>query len=117
VSLTKGMRVRPDGPQLVSQMITSYLGVSCSVLMGANIAADIGAEQLSEAVIGYTSLADAQLLQKLFGRKYFVVNLTPDVVGGVIGGRWRAHRRGAAPRPAAQRPTPLRRWAPRCAAR
>lgn len=46
VSLTKGMRVREDGPQLVSQMVAKYLGVDCSVLMGANIARDIGAEQV-----------------------------------------------------------------------
>jgi glycerol-3-phosphate dehydrogenase (NAD+) len=34
VSLIKGLRVAPDGgPQLVSQMITKYLGMDCSVLM------------------------------------------------------------------------------------
>lgn len=33
VSLIKGMRVTADGPQLISQMITKYLGVDCSVLM------------------------------------------------------------------------------------
>jgi hypothetical protein len=32
------MRVRPDGPQLISQMVRKYLGIDCSVLMGANIA-------------------------------------------------------------------------------
>jgi hypothetical protein len=61
ISLTKGMRVRPDGPQLISQMVTSYLNVDCSVLMGANIARDIGQEQLSEAVIGYTNVSNAQV--------------------------------------------------------
>jgi glycerol-3-phosphate dehydrogenase len=61
ISLTKGMRVRPDGPQLISQMVSSYLNVDCSVLMGANIAADIGQEQLSEAVIGYTNVNNAQV--------------------------------------------------------
>ena len=52
ISLTKGMRVRPDGPQLISEMVRKNLGVDCSVLMGANIAKDIGAMQLSEATIG-----------------------------------------------------------------
>lgn len=46
VSLTKGMRVRSDGPQLISQMVRHYLSVDCSVLMGANIAADIGREEV-----------------------------------------------------------------------
>lgn len=32
------MRVRSDGPQLISQMISKYLNIDCSVLMGANIA-------------------------------------------------------------------------------
>jgi hypothetical protein len=32
-----------------------YLGIDCSVLMGANIARDIGHEELSGAVIGYTN--------------------------------------------------------------
>ena len=52
ISLTKGMRVRPEGPQLVSEMMRKSLGADCSVLMGANIAKDIGAGQLSEATIG-----------------------------------------------------------------
>lgn len=38
ISLTKGMRVRPDGPQLISAMVRRYLGIECCVLMGANIA-------------------------------------------------------------------------------
>lgn len=82
----QGMRVRSDGPQLVSQMITKYLNIDCSVLMGANIAGDIGREQLSEAVIGYTNLEHAKLLKKLFETKYFVVNLLPDVAGAEMCG-------------------------------
>ena len=46
------MRVRPEGPQLISEMVRKNLGADCSVLMGANIAGDIGAGQLSEATIG-----------------------------------------------------------------
>ena len=49
----QGMRVRPDGPQLISELIRKSVGADCSVLMGANIAQDIGAGQLSEATIGY----------------------------------------------------------------
>ena len=33
VSLVKGMRVTAEGPQLISQMVTKYLGIDCSVLM------------------------------------------------------------------------------------
>jgi glycerol-3-phosphate dehydrogenase len=55
------MRVRSDGPQLISQLITKYLAIDCSVLMGANIAGDIGREQLSEAVIGYSNPEHAKV--------------------------------------------------------
>ena len=34
----QGMRVRPEGPQLISEMVRRTLGIDCSVLMGANIA-------------------------------------------------------------------------------
>ena len=52
ISLTKGMRVRADGPQLISEMVRRSLDCDCSVLMGANIAKDIGSRELSEATIG-----------------------------------------------------------------
>lgn len=86
ISLTKGMRVRSDGPQLISQMVTKYLGIDCSVLMGANIAGDIGKEELSEAVIGYTNYDHAKILKKLMEAKYFNITLIPDVVGAEMCG-------------------------------
>ncbi|GFR51762.1 hypothetical protein Agub_g14217 [Astrephomene gubernaculifera] len=86
ISLTKGMRVRPEGPQLISQMVRRYLGIDCAVLMGANIATDIGREQLSEAVIGYDNLDHAERFKKLFQRPYFRVSLLPDPVGAEMCG-------------------------------
>ncbi|GLC44857.1 hypothetical protein PLESTM_001654900, partial [Pleodorina starrii] len=86
ISLTKGMRVRPEGPQLISQMVRRYLGIDCSVLMGANIATDIGREQMSEAVIGYDDLDAAKKFRKLFERPYFRVGLLPDPVGAEMCG-------------------------------
>jgi glycerol-3-phosphate dehydrogenase (NAD+) len=80
ISLTKGMRVRPDGPQLISEAVRSILRIDCSVLMGANIASAIGREELSEATIGYVDLANATLLQKLFQRPYFHITVVPDPV-------------------------------------
>lgn len=32
------MRVRAEGPQLISEMVRKTLNIDCSVLMGANIA-------------------------------------------------------------------------------
>ena len=82
------MRVRSDGPQLISQMVSKYLNIDCSVLMGANIAMDIGKEQLSEAVIGYSNYDHAKILKKLFETPYFYVNLLPDVVSPGFGRFW-----------------------------
>ncbi|PSC74868.1 glycerol-3-phosphate dehydrogenase [Micractinium conductrix] len=86
ISLTKGMRVRPDGPQLISELIRKELGVDCSVLMGANIAGDIARGELSEATIAYNVLANGQLLQEVFERAYFYTTLVPDVVGAEMCG-------------------------------
>eukprot|EP00198_Chlamydomonas_reinhardtii_P000461 XP_001689796.1 predicted protein [Chlamydomonas reinhardtii] len=86
ISLTKGMRVTPEGPELISQIVRRTLGVDCSVLMGGNIAEDVGREQLSEAVIGYYNLEHAQRFKKLFQRPYFRVTLLPDPVGAELCG-------------------------------
>ncbi|GBF87939.1 glycerol-3-phosphate dehydrogenase [Raphidocelis subcapitata] len=86
VSLTKGMRVRREGPQLISEMVSKYLGIDCSVLMGANIATAIGREELSEAVIGYSVRDNALLLRKLFQTRYFRVSLLADVAGAEMCG-------------------------------
>ncbi|MEW5301255.1 MAG: hypothetical protein WDW36_004126 [Sanguina aurantia] len=86
ISLIKGMRVMPEGPQLISVMVQRMLRIDCSVLMGGNIAKDIAAEQMSEAVIGYTLRSNALLLQSLFVRPYFKVNLLNDTVGAEMCG-------------------------------
>eukprot|EP01026_Neomeris_dumetosa_P006167 TRINITY_DN1194_c0_g1_i4.p1 TRINITY_DN1194_c0_g1~~TRINITY_DN1194_c0_g1_i4.p1 ORF type:complete len:652 (+),score=126.25 TRINITY_DN1194_c0_g1_i4:73-2028(+) len=86
ISLIKGMRVRKDGPQLISQMIHNILEIDCSVLMGANIATDIAAEQLSESTIGFDNLENGERWLKLFRRQYFLVDAVPDVVGVEICG-------------------------------
>lgn len=65
ISLIKGMRVRNDGPQLISQLVSRALGIDCSVLMGANIAEGIAREELSEAVIGECSLVPGRNSQQI----------------------------------------------------
>ncbi|GAB4821168.1 hypothetical protein N2152v2_008214 [Parachlorella kessleri] len=86
ISLTKGMRVRPEGPQLISELVRKELGLDCSVLMGANIAADIAKGELSEATIGYNILDNAKVLKDLFETDYFYVTLVNDVVGAEMCG-------------------------------
>ncbi len=72
--------MRADGPQLISELLRKTLRVECGVLMGANIAKDIGNEQLSEATIGYRT-PDGDLFHKLFSTPYFYCTNTIDVVG------------------------------------
>jgi len=86
LSLTKGMRIRAEGPQLVSAMVRSKLGIDCSVLMGPNIAEEVAAEKLCEATIGYRVVESARVLQKLFERPHFQVACVPDVEGCEIYG-------------------------------
>ncbi len=45
------------------------------------VAQDIGHEQFSEAVIGYSSYENAERFKKLVERPYFRINLLPDPVG------------------------------------
>ena len=73
ISLTKGMRIRPEGPQLISEMVRRKLGIDCSVLMGANIAGEIGAGELSEATIGYRVPENAKVFKTLFQTPAFIV--------------------------------------------
>lgn len=54
--------------------------------MGANIAADIAQQQLSEAVIGYNRLENGRLLARLFETDAFLISLTPDVAGAEMCG-------------------------------
>lgn len=42
ISLIKGMEVKTEGPSMISKYITKMLGTSCCVLMGANIAQEVG---------------------------------------------------------------------------
>jgi len=86
VSLTKGMRVRPEGPQLISELVRKELNIDCSVLMGANIASEIAAGELSECTIGYSIYDHAHQLQLLFETENFYVSIVPDVTGCEIAG-------------------------------
>jgi len=86
ISLTKGMRIRPEGPQLISELVRRKLGVDCSVLMGANIASEIGAGQLSEGTIGYKVLSNALVFKQLFQTDAFNITMVPDVEGAEMCG-------------------------------
>ncbi|KAI8850142.1 NAD-dependent glycerol-3-phosphate dehydrogenase C-terminus-domain-containing protein, partial [Chytridium lagenaria] len=72
ISLTKGVNFHDGDIELISDMIQRNLGVDCSVLMGANIAAEVAEERVGEE------------WKKVFRTKYFRVQtfrLLDDVAG------------------------------------
>eukprot|EP00742_Colponemidia_sp_Colp-10_P004392 GILJ01004688.1.p1 GENE.GILJ01004688.1~~GILJ01004688.1.p1 ORF type:complete len:364 (-),score=59.45 GILJ01004688.1:305-1354(-) len=84
VSLIKGINFQSmgTGVELLSEVISQELGgVDTSVLMGANIATDVAAEQFCESTLGYRVHEHAVLLQQIFQVPYFSVGLVNDVVG------------------------------------
>eukprot|EP00808_Paulinella_micropora_P013160 g24190.t1 len=81
ISLIKGMDVTKDGFQLISSLITKELKIDCSVLMGANVADEIGQEKFTEATVGYATEEAGHLWQKAFNTPYFRVCTVKDVVG------------------------------------
>ena len=91
LSLVKGMRVTPAGPQLVSELIARVPGVaSVAVLSGPNIAAEVAAGGLAEASLGYEGdVRAAAVWRRLFQTPSFHVDLVP---GEERKGRWRLGR-------------------------
>ncbi|KAK9221548.1 hypothetical protein WN944_009975 [Citrus x changshan-huyou] len=84
ISLIKGMEVKREGPCMISTLISEQLGVSCCVLMGANIAneASIAVEKFSEATVGYRDNREiAEKWVQLFSTPYFMVTAVQDVEG------------------------------------
>lgn len=87
VSLVKGMRVRPDGPQLISELLERQLNVGCSVLSGPNVAAEVAAGQPTEASLGFAGDArTAAIWVRLFGSPSFDVHLVADRAGVEMAG-------------------------------
>ena len=86
LSLIKGMRVRPEGPQLISAMIERVLGVETAVLKGANIAEEVARGGLTEATVAAASPATADLFVRLFSSDNFVVRSCADRVGVEMAG-------------------------------
>jgi len=81
ISLIKGVNLNETGPVLLSRTIVDILDVDVSVLMGANIAAEIAKDQFSEATIGYTKEENAQLFVTLFHTPKFMCTPIKDVPG------------------------------------
>lgn len=81
ISLIKGIDASANGISLISDLISSSLGIDVSVLMGANIANEVAQEQFCESTVGYRVAANAAVFKILLDTKYFLVNCVDDVEG------------------------------------
>ncbi|XP_038608938.1 glycerol-3-phosphate dehydrogenase [NAD(+)], cytoplasmic [Tachyglossus aculeatus] len=79
VSLIKGVDEGPQGLKLISEVIRDSLGIPMSVLMGANIANEVAAENFCETTIGCRDPAQGQLLKELFQTPNFRVTVVKEV--------------------------------------
>eukprot|EP00977_Amphora_coffeiformis_P007235 scaffold1569_cov171-Amphora_coffeaeformis.AAC.21 len=87
ISLIKGIHLSPhDGPQLLSSMVRRTLNVECAVMMGANLAHEIGPGGLCEATIGSHVAEQGHIFRELFETNYFTVNVITDVEGTELAG-------------------------------
>lgn len=78
ISLIKGLDISENGLELISHVITKELGISCAVLMGANIAPEVAKENYCEATIGCKDKSMGLLLKEIFQTPYFRIVVVED---------------------------------------
>ncbi|KAL2102001.1 hypothetical protein ACEWY4_003762 [Coilia grayii] len=78
LSLIKGVDEGPDGLKLISDVIQEKLGITVSVLMGANIANEVADEKFCETTIGCKNRDDGSLLKELMQTKNFRITVVEE---------------------------------------
>ncbi|XP_071499167.1 glycerol-3-phosphate dehydrogenase [NAD(+)], cytoplasmic-like [Diadema antillarum] len=79
ISLIKGVHIKDNGLELISELISGYLGgIPCHVLMGANLAPEVAAEKFCETTIGCKDKEKGKLLKLLFEVDYFRIVVVED---------------------------------------
>ena len=79
ISLVKGFDILPGGGiQLISQEIKKHLDIPVSVLMGANLAAEVADEQFCETTVGCQDPVIGQEFKVLFQTENFRVTVVND---------------------------------------
>ena len=89
VSLVKGMMIKRDGPELISEMISNILNLDTevAVLMGANVASDVARDEFVEASIGCKDAKIANIVKSLVNTHTFRIDLvTADVASAELMG-------------------------------
>eukprot|EP00753_Platysulcus_tardus_P017769 PLAT6500.2.p1 GENE.PLAT6500.2~~PLAT6500.2.p1 ORF type:complete len:347 (-),score=146.64 PLAT6500.2:155-1195(-) len=81
ISLIKGLDFDDrEGPVLISDTIRAGLEIPVAVLMGANVASEVAADEFCEATIGSKDAAVGALLSQVFMRPTFRVSVVSDPV-------------------------------------
>ncbi|XP_013864082.1 glycerol-3-phosphate dehydrogenase [NAD(+)], cytoplasmic [Austrofundulus limnaeus] len=78
MSLIKGVDAGPEGLKLISEVIRGKLGITMTVLMGANIANEVADEKFCETTIGCRDKAVGPLLKELMETPNFRVTVVEE---------------------------------------
>ncbi|XP_005807608.1 glycerol-3-phosphate dehydrogenase [NAD(+)], cytoplasmic [Xiphophorus maculatus] len=78
MSLIKGVDAGPEGLKLISEVIREKLGITMTVLMGANLANEVADEKFCETTIGCKDKAYGPLLKELMQTNNFRVTVVEE---------------------------------------
>uniref|UniRef100_A0A4W6CC54 Glycerol-3-phosphate dehydrogenase [NAD(+)] n=1 Tax=Lates calcarifer TaxID=8187 RepID=A0A4W6CC54_LATCA len=78
MSLIKGVDAGPEGLKLISEVIRGKLGITMTVLMGANIANEVADEKFCETTIGCKDKTHGSMLKELMQTTNFRVTVVGD---------------------------------------
>ncbi|XP_074844442.1 glycerol-3-phosphate dehydrogenase 1-like protein [Carettochelys insculpta] len=78
ITLIKGIDEGPEGLKLISDIIREKMGIDISVLMGANIANEVAAENFCETTIGSKILENGLLFKELLQTPNFRITVVGD---------------------------------------
>uniref|UniRef100_A0A8C4YTD0 Glycerol-3-phosphate dehydrogenase [NAD(+)] n=1 Tax=Gadus morhua TaxID=8049 RepID=A0A8C4YTD0_GADMO len=78
MSLIKGVDEGPEGLRLISEVIKGKLGITMTVLMGANIANEVAEEKFCETTIGCKDKVNGPILKELMQTTNFRVTVVAE---------------------------------------
>ncbi|XP_047203165.1 glycerol-3-phosphate dehydrogenase 1b [Girardinichthys multiradiatus] len=78
MSLIKGVDAGPEGLKLISEVIRRKLGITMTVLMGANLANEVADEKFCETTIGCKDKVHGPLLKELMQTTNFRVTVVEE---------------------------------------